>query len=77
MVGKRYISYPHKFRQHKLILNNLLKVAIIGLGVGFKHLEALFHHDACHLVAACDFDKARLKEVEKRYPNLQTTTSAD
>ena len=55
----------------------MLKVAIIGLGVGFKHLEALFHHDACHLVAACDFDKARLKEVENRYPDLQTTTSAD
>lgn len=46
----------------------MLRVGVIGLGVGEQHAEAWDRRPDCELVALCDFDEQRLDEVGRRYP---------
>lgn len=46
----------------------MLRVGVIGLGVGEKHAEAWERHPDCSVVALCDFDPRRLEEVGSRLP---------
>jgi len=54
-----------------------LKVGIIGLGVGEKHIPAFESHPACEVVALCDFSKKKLAEMAIRYPKISQTTDSD
>lgn len=50
--------------------SSLLKVGIIGLGVGERHIAGYQQDDRCHVVAMCDFNKTKLLEVGARNPNI-------
>jgi predicted dehydrogenase len=46
----------------------VLRVGVIGLGVGEKHAEGWDRHPDCEVVAICDFDPLRLEDVGARFP---------
>lgn len=52
----------------------MLRAAVIGLGVGEQHLAGYAAHPGCELVAICDTDPQRLREVGRRHPDLRATT---
>lgn len=54
-----------------------LKVGIIGLGVGEKHIEGFRSHPACEVTALCDFSADKARKAAKRYPYLRITRRAD
>ncbi len=54
-----------------------LKVGIIGLGIGEKHLEAFQGHPECEVVALCDLSTEKLGLAETKYPSLILSTKAD
>ncbi len=54
-----------------------LKTAVIGLGVGESHLEAMRQHPGCKVVAVCDLDPEKLRGIARRYPRLETTVDAE
>jgi len=50
-----------------------LRAAVIGLGVGERHVAGYDAHPQCSTVAVCDTDEAKLAA----YAHLRTTTDAD
>jgi len=54
-----------------------LRIGIIGLGVGEKHIEGYQKHPNCEVVALCDFSEEKLRKVREEYPRIYTTKSAD
>ena len=54
-----------------------LRVGIIGLGVGEKHLDAYYTHPDCKVVAICDFSEEKLNMVKQKYPELRSTSDAE
>lgn len=53
-----------------------LKAAVIGLGVGEKHIASYESHPRCKVVALCDRDEHKLHEVGRKYPGCRLTTHA-
>ena len=53
-----------------------LRAGVVGLGVGEQHIEAFEAHPDCEVVALCDFDAERLRDVAERYPGRRLTTDA-
>lgn len=53
-----------------------LKVGVIGLGVGSRHAVAYKSHPQVQVVALCDRDKDKLRQVAAKYPEAKTTTDA-
>ncbi len=54
-----------------------LRVAVIGLGVGERHIASYENHPFCEVVALCDIDEAKLREVGARHLGARLETSAD
>jgi len=54
-----------------------LKVGIIGLGVGEKHLAAYKAHPECEVVALCDFSEEKMAMSREKYPGIMFTNEAD
>ena len=54
-----------------------LRVGIIGLGVGEKHIEAYQRHPGCEVVALCDFSSEKLSAIGSKYPGIPLTDKAD
>ncbi|MBU0581039.1 MAG: Gfo/Idh/MocA family oxidoreductase, partial [Candidatus Margulisbacteria bacterium] len=54
-----------------------LKVGIIGLGVGEKHIEGYAKHPQCEVIALCDIDDKKISMAKKKYPKLSITKNAD
>ena len=50
--------------------------AIIGLGVGERHIESYIAHPDVDLVALCDFNDEKLKDVGSRYPEYNLISDA-
>jgi predicted dehydrogenase len=50
---------------------NKIRAAVIGLGVGEKHAEALAGNPEVDLVAMCDQDAGKLAEVGTRFPAVR------
>lgn len=48
----------------------ILKVGIIGLGVGAYHLENYMKNINCEVHSVCDFDKKKLILYKKKYRNI-------
>ncbi len=44
--------------------------AILGLGIGMAHAEALSGSEYAYIACACDIDGARREKFEKRYPGV-------
>ena len=55
----------------------VLKVGIIGLGVGEAHIPGYAQHPYCSLAALCDRDSDRLKVVAERHPETRLYNHAD
>lgn len=41
----------------------MLNVAVVGLGVGFRHAQTVINHQGANLKAVCDFDKNKLNTL--------------
>jgi predicted dehydrogenase len=54
----------------------LLRVGIIGLGVGEQHLLAYRQLAECAVVALCDFSEDKLQNAREKYGNLRVTVRA-
>jgi len=54
-----------------------LKVGIIGLGVGEKHIEAYKSHPSCEVVSLCDFSKEKIGLIKPKYPSAKIVKNAD
>ncbi len=54
-----------------------LKVGIIGLGVGEKHISAFDSHRNCEVIALCDFSEKKIKTTANRYSNKMFTKNSD
>jgi predicted dehydrogenase len=54
-----------------------LRAGIIGLGVGEAHIPGYESHEACDVVALCDFSPEKLAEVGARHPGVAVCDSAD
>jgi len=53
-----------------------LRVGIIGLGVGEKHIEAFNAHPNCEVRVICDFSKENLSNSKRLYPDAKFTRNA-
>ncbi len=51
--------------------------AVLGLGIGMAHAEAVAESENAELVAACDIDEKRLEKFHKIYPNARLYRSFD
>ena len=49
-----------------------IRTAVIGLGVGRKHAEALADNLHCNLVAICDQDGEKLHKTAVQFPGVRT-----
>jgi predicted dehydrogenase len=54
-----------------------LKVGIIGLGVGEKHIKAYQNHPMCEVVFLCDFADNKIAEATQKYPGIRVTKNAN
>ena len=52
-------------------MSKFLKVGIIGLGVGEKHLEIYKKHPNCEVIGVAEFDKKKFNKIKKKYPKIQ------
>jgi predicted dehydrogenase len=55
----------------------VLRAAVIGLGVGERHIAGYEVDPRCRVVALCDIDGAKLAEVGARHPACRLTTNPD
>jgi predicted dehydrogenase len=51
--------------------SKLLRVGVIGLGVGEQHAEAIAANPDCKLAAVCDLDREKLARVGQRFPEAR------
>lgn len=56
---------------------DLLRVGIIGLGVGEKHVNAYKNNPNCVVHTICDFNENKLNTVGANYNNVKLTTDSE
>ena len=49
----------------------MLKVGVIGLGVGEKHANVYENDVRCQLVGICDFDNEKREYLKSKFPNVK------
>ncbi|MCH8824430.1 MAG: Gfo/Idh/MocA family oxidoreductase [Planctomycetes bacterium] len=54
----------------------LLRIGVIGLGVGAQHIPAYKENSNCEVVSLCDIDAAKRTEFAVKYPNMLITFDA-
>jgi predicted dehydrogenase len=54
-----------------------LKVGIIGLGVGEKHIEGYEKHIECEVVSLCDFNDEKYNYARLKYPDKKIVKNSD
>jgi len=54
-----------------------LKIAIIGLGVGERHLETYLRNKNCKIKYVCDFNLKKIKKMKKKYSNINFITDSN
>ena len=57
--------------------SNCLNAAVIGLGVGERHIDGYLSDPRCRVIALSDIDPRKLQDISKRYPANITTTNPD
>lgn len=57
--------------------HKLLRVGIIGLGIGEAHIPGFAEHPLCEVIALADFSEAKRKEVAARHPGIAVVENAD
>ena len=46
-----------------------LKVGVVGLGVGSRHIRCFNHHPQCRVTKICDLDPTVASRVQQEYPD--------
>ena len=46
-----------------------IKAAIIGMGIGQKHFEAIENYKGAKVKIICEKDKKKILQLKKRFPN--------
>ncbi|MGQ9648509.1 MAG: Gfo/Idh/MocA family protein [Phycisphaerae bacterium] len=54
-----------------------LRVGIIGLGVGERHIAGYRDHPGCEVVALCDFNEEKRREIAGRHPGVAMKAAAE
>ena len=54
----------------------MLRVGIIGLGVGEQHIAGYHSHPHCQVVALCDIDREKRQQAQAKYPRMKVTPEA-
>ncbi|MBN1106864.1 MAG: Gfo/Idh/MocA family oxidoreductase [Deltaproteobacteria bacterium] len=54
-----------------------IRVGVIGLGIGEKHIDAYLQHAKCEVAALCDLDERKLALAGQKCPTAVLTTEAD
>jgi predicted dehydrogenase len=52
-------------------VTKILKVGIVGLGVGYKHFQTFLKHPNCKVIGISEFDKTKILKIKKKYPNIK------
>ena len=52
-----------------------INAAIIGTGIGIKHLEAIEGYRKSKVSIICEKDKKKILELRKRYPKIKITNN--
>ena len=55
-------------------MKDILKVGVVGMGVGEKHAIAYQNHPNTILKSICDFDSAKVKSLKVSYPEINIGT---
>ncbi len=55
----------------------MLRVGIIGLGVGEAHIEGYLSHPGCTIKSLCDFNDKVFDKAKVKYPDYEITKNAD
>ncbi len=50
--------------------DNQIGYAVLGLGIGMAHADAVYASPNAELVAVCDIDPVRLEKAAKKYKNV-------
>jgi len=58
-------------------VKKIIKIGIIGLGVGLKHWETYEKNPLCEVVAIADFDEKKLEKYKKKFPKIQFVKDAN
>ena len=51
----------------------MIRVGVIGLGVGINHINSIVSNKNCKLVYVCDFDEKKLKDFKIKFPKIKVT----
>jgi len=54
-----------------------ITAAVIGLGVGERHINGYLSHSRCNLAAICDLDEEKLTKIGSRYPEVRQCINAN
>ncbi len=54
------------------ILTKKVRFAVVGLGIGLAHAEAITTSPSAELLWGCDIDEKRRERFSERYPNVPT-----
>ncbi len=57
------------------LINKKIYSAVIGLGVGMKHFDALRNNKNCEVKIVCDKNKKILKKLKKKYKKIKFTNN--
>ncbi|MDO8599490.1 MAG: Gfo/Idh/MocA family oxidoreductase, partial [bacterium] len=57
-------------------MNQAVRVAVIGLGVGMRHADAIVAHPRAQLIACCDIDPEKRAEAAARLPGVRIAADA-
>lgn len=49
--------------------------AVIGMGIGQKHVEAIEHYEKSRVKIICEKNKKKIKDLKKKYPNKIITNN--
>ena len=55
----------------------MLRVGVIGLGVGWRHAEIFSANAKCELKTICDFDAEKLAKASAVFPRAKLETQAE
>jgi predicted dehydrogenase len=70
------LSITSPFSRLPPVQERLLRIGVIGLGVGQQHLVGYENHPNCEVVTVCDFDDAKLRTNEGQ-GRVKTTVYAE
>jgi len=54
-----------------------IKAAIIGMGIGEKHFEAINGYKKAKVEIICEIDKKKIKSLKKKYPKIIITSKVE